>query len=94
MATSSQVKAALDAVAEAIAKNRERMVGVKATATEVSVALGELPTLYADVVTTVNGYGTTNAFEALAKAELAKLATEYTALKDDADTIAAVNLSD
>ena len=94
MATSSEVKTALDAVAAAISKSRERMVGVKATASEVSAALGGLATLYADVVTTINGYGTTNAFEALAKAELAKLATEYTALKADADAVAAVNLND
>lgn len=92
MATYSQVKAALDAVADSIAKNRARMVDVKATATEVSAALAALPTTYADVVTTINGYGTTNAAEALAKADLAKLATEYTALKADADAVAAVNL--
>ena len=94
MATSSEVKTALDAIAAFISKSRERMVGVKTTATEVSTALGGLPTLYADVVTTINGYGTTNAFEAVSKAELAKLATEYTALKADADAVAAINLND
>ena len=94
MATSSEVKTALDAIAAFISKSRERMVGVKTTATEVSTTLGGLPTLYADVVTTINGYETTNAFEAVSKAELAKLATEYTALKADADAVAAINLND
>ena len=93
MATSSEVKTALDAVAAEISKNRSRMAGVKSTATDVSVALGALPTVHADVIATINAYGTTNAFEALSKAELAKLAAEYTALKADADAVAAIDLN-
>jgi 2,4-dienoyl-CoA reductase-like NADH-dependent reductase (Old Yellow Enzyme family) len=92
MATSSEVKAGLDAIAEAISKNRARIVTCVATAGEVSTALGALATTYAAVVATINGYGTTDAFEALSKAELAKMVTEYNALKADADAIAATDL--
>lgn len=92
MATPSQVKTALDDVARAIVKGRERMEAAKVSAGEVSAALGALATTYADVVTTVNGYGTSNAFEAAAKAELAKLVAEFGALKTAADGVAATSL--
>ena len=94
MATSSEVKSALDAVAAEISAQRAKIKTLVAEAAIASAALGGLPALYADVVTTINGYGTTDAFESLAKAELAKLSAEFTALKADFDTIASVNLAD
>ena len=94
MATYSQVKAALDTIAESIAKNRLRIILSQETAQEVSDALDLLQTTHADVITTIGTYGTTNASEALAKTDLAKLSAEFTVLKTDADTIAAVNLDD
>jgi hypothetical protein len=89
MATSSQVKSALDAIAEAIALNRSRLVAAKGTAGEVSSTLGGLPTQYADVISTINAYTTTDAFENLSKAELAKLSSEFTGLTSAANAIVA-----
>lgn len=94
MATSSQVKAGLDEIAEKIRDQRAVMEKVKSNAAGASTVLGALQTEYADVIATVQAYGTSNAFEALAKAELGKLSAEYTALKADADAVAAINLND
>ena len=93
MATSSQVKAGLDDIATAIRAAREQMIGVQGMASSVSANLAGLATDYADVAATIQAYGTTNSFEALAKAEMAKLLAEYTALKGHADTVVALDLS-
>ena len=92
MATYSEVKHGLDAVASVISDQRAIMVKVKSNAALASSALAALPTDYADVVATINTYGTTNAAEAAAKAELAKMVAEYQALKSIADQVAAANL--
>ena len=92
MATSSQVKTQLDAVAKDIADARNQIEQCKGAAGIVSQNLSALPNTYEDLVTTINAYGTTDAFEANAKATLAKLVTEYTALVADADVIANINL--
>lgn len=92
MATPSQVKTGLDAVSGVIVKARERMAVAKASATEVSASLAGLATAYADVIATVNGYGTSDVFEAQAKAELAKLTSEFQALKTIVDAVAAINV--
>lgn len=92
MATSSQVKTALDQVASVIATQRAVLAKVKSNAQGASDVLAALPTDFADVIATIQAYGTTNAFEALTKAELAKLSAEYTALKAVADTAAAIDV--
>lgn len=92
MATYSQVKSALDEVAATIRDQRSVMEKVKSNAGSASTELAALPTTYADVVATINAYGTANASEALAKAELAKLQAEFQALKTTADNVAAINL--
>ena len=92
MATASEVKTGLDAIAVAIKNARQSMVTVKNTGGSVSTDLGGLPTAYAGVIATINAYGTTDAFEALSKAELAKLTSEFTALKAISDAVAAINL--
>lgn len=80
MATSSQVKSGLDAVTEII-KEAHATIAKAQSNTALAVAdLNAIPTEYADVLATINGYGTTDAFEALSKAELAKLTTEFSAL--------------
>lgn len=94
MATYSEVKVGLDNVAAEIRAKRAEMVEVVAKGTAVSAALASIPTKYADLVATIQAYGTTNAAEAAAKAELAKLSAEYTALKTDSDVVAGVNLND
>lgn len=92
MATPSQVKTSLDKIAELISSQRAVMEKVKSNASAASAALAAIPTDFADVISTIQAYGTANAFEALAKAELAKMNAEYTALKGDADTVAAIDL--
>ena len=94
MATYSQVKVAMADIAARLTKGRERMQGAKSVGADVSASLTAIQTDFADVITTINAYGTTNAGEALAKADLAKLTTEFTALKADADALAALNLND
>jgi hypothetical protein len=93
MATSSEVKAGLDAVAGIISEQRQVMLKVKSNAQIASDSLAALASDYADVVSTIQAYGTSNAFEALAKAELAKLTAEFTALKGKSDAVAAVDLN-
>lgn len=90
MATYSEVKAGLDAIALSISEQRAVMTKVKSNAAIASAELAALATTYADVVATINTYGTTNAAEAAAKAELGKLVAEYTALKGVADQVAAI----
>lgn len=92
MATTSEVKVGLDAIAKVISDQRAVMQKVKSNAGLASEALALLPTTYADVIDTINGYGNADAFEAHAKAEFAKLVDEFIALKADADTVAAVDL--
>lgn len=96
MATASQVKAGLDEIASLIRDQRAVMEKVKSNAALASVALAEIPTVYADVIATIDAYAanSTDYFERLAKAEKAKMATEFTALKTDADAVAAVDLND
>ena len=89
MATASEVKAGLDEVAERI---RAARASVKTAINGGSTASTELASIqadYSDLIATINGYGTADEFEALSKAELAKLTAEFTALKAVADSIAA-----
>ena len=91
MASYSEVKAGLDDVATLIRDQKAVMLKAKSNASGASTALAEVPTKYADLISTINAYGTSNASEALAKAELAKLTTEFQALKTLADQVAAIN---
>lgn len=93
MATPSEVKVGMDAIAARLAEQRQTMLKVKSNAQSASDALAAIPTDFADVVATVQAYGTSNAFEAHAKAELAKMTTEFNALKTKADAVAAVDLN-
>lgn len=90
MASYSEVKAGLDEVARIIREQKAVMLKAKSNAGLASAALAGLPTEYADVISTINAYGITNAAEALAKADLAKLTTEFQALKTLADQVAAI----
>lgn len=95
MATSSEIKAALDAVAKDIAAKRARLKAVVSEAADISAALASLPTVYQGVIATINAFpaNTTDTFEALQKAELAKLSAEFTAMKGKVDQIAAVDFN-
>ena len=92
MATSSEVKTGLDDIAKAIRTARQSMLVVKSSGATVSTDLAGLATAYAAVIATINGYSTSDAFESVSKAELAKLTAEFTALKSVADAVAAINL--
>lgn len=92
MASTSQVASGLDSVAARIANQRAAALAAVKSAQAVVAALNAIPTDYADLITTINGYGTTDAFEAFSKAELAKLTAEFGALLTAAETIAAVQV--
>jgi hypothetical protein len=89
MANPSEVKAGLDNIAQAIVGQRLVVAKAIQNAGVASASLADLPTTYADVIATINGYGTADAFEAVSKAELAKMTEEFIALKAVADQIAA-----
>lgn len=91
MATSSEVSVGLAAIAAIISEQRQVLLKAKANGTSASEALGAIPTQFADLVTTIQGFGTSNAFEANAKAKLGKFAAEYNALKVVADAVAAIS---
>lgn len=92
MATFSQVKVALDDIAGKINSQREAMKKAKSNAAGASQALAAIQTDYADVITTINSYGTINAAEAAVKAEFAKMVEEFGTLKTVADGVAGINV--
>jgi hypothetical protein len=92
MATASQVKVGLDDIAGVIAAQRDVMKKAKSNAALASAALAALGTSYADVITTIGAYGTSDAFENVSKAEYAKLLAEFNALKAIADGVAGINV--
>lgn len=95
MATYSEMKTGLDEISGLIRTSRTVLTKAKANGTSASEALAAIPTVYAAVITAIDAIpaNTTNAAEMLLKAEKAKLATEFTALKAKADAIAAVDLN-
>lgn len=93
MATTSEVDVGMNAIANILTEQRQVMLKAKQNASNASAVLAALPTTHADVIATINGYGTSNAYEAAVKAKLAKMTTEFTALKSKADAVAAVDLS-
>lgn len=92
MATASQVKSGLDAISGIIAKARKDVESAQESTANAVSLLNALPGDYQDLIATINTYGTTNAFEALAKAELAKLTTEFQALVAAGNTIVNTDL--
>lgn len=94
MATASQVKAGLDDIAGIIREQRAVIEKAISNAALASAALAAITTTYADLIATIDGYAanSTDYFERLAKAEKAKLAAEFAALKTIADQVAAASL--
>ena len=91
MASYSEVKAGLDEIAQVIREKRAVLLKAKTNAADASAALDTLPATYAGVIATIEGYGTTDAAEALAKAELATLTAEFIAVKGVADDVAGIS---
>ena len=84
MATSSEVKAALDDIAQSIRTERQAMKNAKARIATGQSNLNLIPTVFTDALATINAYTPTGDFESLAKDELAKMTTEFVALISDA----------
>jgi len=81
MATTSEVKAALDGIAAVISGSIQGRARAKAALVGARNQLAALPTQFADALAEIGGYTPTGAFETLAQDELAKMTTEFTALK-------------
>ncbi len=86
MATSSEVKAGLDDIAKTIRTERQAMKNAKARIAAGQSNLDLIVTTFSDVLSEINGFTPTGEFEALSKNELAKLTTEFIALRDEAVT--------
>ena len=85
MATTSEVKAGLDDIAKTIRTERQTCAAAKARLTAARGNLDLIPTTFQGVIATIDSYDTTDAFEVLSKAEFAKLATEFVALRAATD---------
>lgn len=92
MATISQVEAGLDSIAERINSARATMSKVQSNALGASEALAAITTDFADVIATVQAYGTSNAYDAATKAKFTKMVTEYNDLKTIADQVAGISV--
>ena len=84
MATSSEVKAALDDIAQSIRTERQALKNAKARIATGKNNLISLPTIFADAIATITGFAPIGAMETLAKDEFLKLKHEFEILRDDA----------
>lgn len=92
MATQSEVKAGLDDIATVIRNARNKARQAKAAMTAIKNELNALPTTFSAVVAQIGEYTPAGAFQTLAKDELAKLTSEFQALRGAA-TAAETSLS-
>lgn len=81
MATTSEIKAGLDEISSAIKASRQRLTSAKENVTTQETNLSALAAKYADIITTVNAFTPTGAFETLAKDELQRLTVEFQQLQ-------------
>ena len=89
MATTTEVKKALDDISTIIVTERQAFANSKARIQTASANLNAITTQYAGVITEIDAYVPSGAFETLAKDEKTKLAAEFTALKADIDALIA-----
>lgn len=87
MATASEVKAGLDDIARSIRDSKNAYLKAKAQIQAARNQLVAIPTTFEDVIAEIDGYGTEDAFEAVTKAEKAKLAAEFVALQSEIDAL-------
>lgn len=94
MASYSDMKTGLDAIATRIVENKNILAKAKQNGQSASGSLAAIPTDFAAVITAIDAIpaNTTNAAEMLLKAEKAKMVTEFAALKAKADALAAIDL--
>lgn len=83
MATTSEVKAGLDEIAQRIRSSRKGFDLAKAAIIKTRDGLAAIPTQYSDVLATIDLYVGTDPFESVTKDELAKLTAEFSALQAD-----------
>lgn len=92
MATPSEVKTGMDAIAARISAARATVQKAQQNTGNAVADLNAIPNEFGDVIATINGYGTSDAFEAQAKAELAKMTAEFVALVAAGTTIVETGL--
>jgi hypothetical protein len=85
MATTSKVKKALVDVSTIISNERSACSQAKARISSAVSNLNSIPATFSDVITEINGYTPTGAFETLAKDELQKMSAEFQTLKTAAE---------
>ena len=90
MATTSEVKSGLDDISVFIKNARKAAQSAKAAFSTHHAILNAIPTTFADVLATIDAYGTTDAFEALSKAEKEKLQAEFVALRNSLNSAVSV----
>ena len=90
--SASSVKSNLDEVARVIVASRRILGTAKENIAKEETKLNSIGSTYSEMINEINGYVGDDAFEAVCKDELAKLTTEFQALKDEA-TIAKNSLS-
>ena len=89
MATTTEIKTALDDIARIIITERNALATAKARIQNASGNLALIPTQYAGVIAAIDAFTPTGAFETLAKDEKDKLAAEFTTLKTTIDALIA-----
>ena len=86
MAQISEVKSALDSIADMIANSRQSRDRTKAQLLSARNQLANIPNQYSDVLATIDNYTGDGATEELYQDEKAKLATEFVELKSVIET--------
>jgi len=81
MATTSEINKSIDEISASIDALRRQYESAKGNITRVATTLGDIPTQYSDVITSILAFGDTDSYEVFKKAELAKLTTEFTELQ-------------
>ena len=82
MASTSEVKAGLDGIAQLIAGSNAKEANAINAIIVAFAQLENIPAQFADVIDTINGYTPTGAFETLTKDEKARLQVEFSEDKD------------
>ena len=79
--TTSQVKSGLDALSNLIQSHQDAKESLKTALTSLESQLNAIPTDSGPLITEIGTFTPTGEFEGVAKDELAKLTTEFIALK-------------
>lgn len=86
MSTTS-VKNGLVSASQLIYNIRQTMTTAKTRVTSAIAEITAIPTTYSDIISEINGYTPTGAFETLCKNELTRFVSEYQALKTEMESL-------